>query len=242
MYNNCRHFGDVIVKQVSGIAMGTSPAPTFANHLWPYTNRNMSPLSSQLWCCICTISTMTEWAYGSMTRTLLRMTITRRHSRLVSTKVGYSGLSANTLIRQSLWTYKRVTTSLYAKPMALHFSPPLHSCHAPGVFSGLIFGNVLCIHQLCSHGANIKKDVILFLCCLLDLWNQLSQVTPLFQQTIDNLMAYLHCSALEHLRLKSKRATDGHWLVFFHLPYYPANHPSKVIQKAVVQPGQYTPW
>ncbi len=105
MYNSCMFFGDVIVKQVSGIAMGMSPIPTLANLLWPYTNRNMSSHSSQLWCCIFAVSLMTEWAYGSMPQTLLQMTTTGLCSRLVSTKVGYSGLSANTLMRQSSWTY-----------------------------------------------------------------------------------------------------------------------------------------
>jgi hypothetical protein len=31
MFNNCMQFGDIIVKQISGIAMGMSPAPTIAN-------------------------------------------------------------------------------------------------------------------------------------------------------------------------------------------------------------------
>ncbi len=33
---------------------------------------------------------------------------------------------------------KKVTTSLYAKPMVLHLYLPPHSCHAPKVLSGLI--------------------------------------------------------------------------------------------------------
>ena len=31
MFNNRMRFGDIIVKQLSGIAMGMSPAPTIAN-------------------------------------------------------------------------------------------------------------------------------------------------------------------------------------------------------------------
>jgi hypothetical protein len=31
MYNNCMRFGNVLVKQISGIAMGMSPVPTLAN-------------------------------------------------------------------------------------------------------------------------------------------------------------------------------------------------------------------
>jgi hypothetical protein len=31
MFNNCMRFGNIIVKQISRIAMGMSPAPTIAN-------------------------------------------------------------------------------------------------------------------------------------------------------------------------------------------------------------------
>jgi len=41
-----------------------------------------------------------------------------------------------------------ITTSLYAKHMALHLFLPTHSCHTPGDLSSLVFGNVLRIHQL----------------------------------------------------------------------------------------------
>ena len=41
MHNNCMRFGNVLVKQISRIAMGMSPAPTLANHLWPYMKPNM---------------------------------------------------------------------------------------------------------------------------------------------------------------------------------------------------------
>jgi hypothetical protein len=68
---------------------------------------------------------------------------------------------------------KKVVTSLYAKPLALHLYLPPHSCHAPGVLSGLIFGNVLHIHQLCSAAVDIKKELKLFFHCLLDRGYQL---------------------------------------------------------------------
>jgi hypothetical protein len=81
---------------------------------------------------------------------------------------------------------RKVVTSLYAKPLALHLYLPPHSCHAPGVLSGLIFGNVLCIHQLCSAAADIKKELKLFFHCLLDHGYQPQKINPLFQQAIDN--------------------------------------------------------
>jgi hypothetical protein len=33
---------------------------------------------------------------------------------------------------------KKIVTSLFAKPMALHLYIPLHSCHAPGVLVGMV--------------------------------------------------------------------------------------------------------
>ena len=38
---------------------------------------------------------------------------------------------------------KQIKSCLYAKPLALHLYIPPHSCHPPGVLSGLVLGNVL---------------------------------------------------------------------------------------------------
>jgi hypothetical protein len=95
----------------------------------------------------------------------------------------------------------------------------------------LIFGNVLHIHQLCSAAVDTKKELKLFFHCLLDRGYQPQKITPLFQQAIDNATAYLNCFALKRLCIKSRKATDGRRQVFLHLPYHPANPPSKVIQR-----------
>jgi hypothetical protein len=126
---------------------------------------------------------------------------------------------------------RKVVTSLYANPLALHLYLPPHSCHAPGVLSGLIFGNVLRIHQLCSTAADTKKELKLFFHRLLDRGYKLHTITPIFQQAIDNATAYLNRSALERLRMKSRKATESRWQVFLHLPYHPVNPPSKAIQR-----------
>jgi hypothetical protein len=138
---------------------------------------------------------------------------------------------------------RRITTSLYAKPMALHLYLPPHSCHAPGVFSGLVFGNVLCIHQLCSDAQDVVKELKLLLHCLLDQGYQLIQLTPLFQKAMDNTKAYLRCTSLDHLQTRSKKEAANRQRVFLHLPYHPANPSSKAIQKlwarrVAMPPGQ----
>ena len=126
---------------------------------------------------------------------------------------------------------KKVVTSLYAKPMVLHLYIPPHLCHVPGVLPGIVFENVLRIHQLCSQAGDITREITLFLRRLLDCGYQMVQLTPLFQQAMDNDKAYLQCTALDHLRVKSKKGEGQHRRVFLHLPYHPTNPSSKMIQK-----------
>jgi hypothetical protein len=59
----------------------------------------------------------------------------------------------------------------------------------------------------------------------------MAQLTPLFQQAMDNAKAYLRRTALDHLCAKSKKGEGQHQRVFLHLPYHPANPSSKTIQK-----------
>ena len=73
----------------------------------------------------------------------------------------------------------KTVTSLYAKPLALYLYIPPHSCHAPGVLSGLIFGMILRIHQLCSKEEDIDKELHLFVSRLLDRGYDLDKIKPL---------------------------------------------------------------
>jgi hypothetical protein len=123
---------------------------------------------------------------------------------------------------------RHITTPLYTKPMALHLYLPPHSCHAPDVLSGLVFGNVLHIHQLCSDANDVMKELKLFFHRLLDRGYQMSQLTHLFQQLMDNANAYLRRTALDHLRAWSKKETSHCQQVFLHLLYHPANPSSKL--------------
>ncbi len=140
---------------------------------------------------------------------------------------------------------KKIVMSLFAKPMALHLYIPPHSCHAPGSLLGIVFGNDLAIHQLCSRATNIVRELKLFFLCLLDQGYQSLQLMLLFQQAIDNAKNYLQCTALDHVRAKSRKDTAHCRRVFLHLLYHPANPSSKSIQKlwcdVVATPKGQTP-
>jgi hypothetical protein len=75
------------------------------------------------------------------------------------------------------------------------------------------------------------KELKLFFHRLLDRGYQSSQLTPLFQQAMDNAKIYLKRTALDHLRTKSKKKAAHRRRGFLHLPYHSANPSSKAIQK-----------
>ncbi len=79
MYNNRMHFGDVLVKQISGIAIGMSPAPTLANlFVAIYKDEHILPFIPTVLSTCVALSTM-GLASGFMTQTLLLMRAIGRH-------------------------------------------------------------------------------------------------------------------------------------------------------------------
>ena len=72
------------------------------------------------------------------------------------------------------------STSIYTKPLALHLYIPPISCHAPGVYTGLIQGHFHHIYSLCSHQEDIALEIQLFYQRLLDRGYSLDQLIPLF--------------------------------------------------------------
>jgi hypothetical protein len=247
MFNNRMRFGDIIVKQISGISMGMSPAPTIANlfmaiyeaeHVLRYIPSVVLYLRGFIH------DGLGVWLHDP------DPTVDERNWKKFQDCLNASGLwwifstRSWEAVFMDLWLKiegKKIVTSLYAKPMALHLYLPPHSCHAPGVLSGLVFGNVLRIHQLCSNTSDVVKEKKQFLHHLFDQGYQLAQLTPLFQKAVDNAKAYLRCIALDHLRVPFMKQASHHQRVFLHLPYHPANPSSKTIQKLWLSQVA-TPW
>ncbi len=247
MLNNPMQFGDIIAKQLSGIAMGMSPAPTIANlfvaiyettHVLPYIPQvvlylchfiddgfgtwlhNPDPLvdeSNWLNFQACLNESGLKWIFSKQLAEVVFMDLRLKIEA------------------------KKVVASLYAKPIALHLYIPPHSCHAPGVLPGIVFGNVLQLHQLCSHAADVTLELKIFLHCLLDCGYQLAKLTPLIQQAMDNAKAYLSHTTLNHLQARLRKEEGQHQHFFLHHSYHPAHPSSKLIQKALVQLRSPTP-
>jgi len=237
MFNNRMRFGDIIVKQLSGIAMGMSPAPTIAN-LYVAIYEEMHILQF-LPSPILYLRRFIDDGFGIWLHDPDPLIDEKNWSDFQAC-LNASGLNwifskrADEVIFMDLRLRiegRHIKTSLYAKPMALHLYLPPHSCHAPGVLSGLVCGNILRIYTLCSDAKDIDKELKLFFHRLLDRGYQMEQLTPHFQRGIENAKAYLQRTTLDRLRAKSKKETAYCRRVFLHLPYHPANPSSKAIQK-----------
>jgi len=114
--------------------------------------------------------------------------------------------------------------------MVLHLNIPLHSCHPPGVLSGLVFGNVLRIYRIFSNKDDINTQLCLFFSRLLDRGYQSKQIEELFSKAMANAQTCLATPDEYRLQIKLKKKEESKRQVFFHLPYYPDNPPSHVHQ------------
>ena len=88
---------------------------------------------------------------------------------------------------------RRFIALLYVKPMALYLYIPPNSSHAPGTLTGLVYGQVLRIYQLCSLSlsTDIDKELVAFYRRLLARGYHARQILPLFKKAIDNACTHL---------------------------------------------------
>jgi len=236
MKNNRMRFGDLIYHQIRGVAMGMSPAPTIANlYVGIYETAHILPLLGKyllfykrfiddgfaVWLhdpdpiidaknwndfqAICNAMGL-SWTFKSPRKKLIFMDMT---IQIVGNKL---------------------VTTIYAKPLALYQYIPPNSCHPPGVLTGLIYGQVLRIYQLCSLSEDIDKELSLFYKRLLNRGYLTPKLIPLFEQGINNAISYLSLSPQQReLRAKTKVGKPDE-RIFFHIPYHPQNPSSGTIQ------------
>jgi hypothetical protein len=124
----------------------------------------------------------------------------------------------------------RIATSLYAKPMALYLYIPPNLSHAPGIFMGLVYGQVLRVYQLCLRSKDIDTKLAAFYRRLCAQGYHPCQLLPLFKKAINNACTYLsRMDDEQRFIAKEKKDASKQW-VFFHLPFHPQLPPSAEIQ------------
>ena len=112
----------------------------------------------------------------------------------------------------------RITTSLYNKPLALYQYIPPKSCHPPGVLTGLVYGQILCFHQLCSNNSDIEKELCLLCKRLINCGYLHNKILPLFVKGIDNATSYL-LMTMEQREAKKKSNKLGCQFLFQECPF-----------------------
>jgi len=237
MRNNRMKFGNMIVHQHKGIAMGMAPTPSIANlfvAIYEQAHITTFPASSLHF-----LRRFIDDGFGIWLRDIDSKT-DEANWTLFKSIVNSMGLQWEFSPRSSTVTFMdlnihlrrgRIITSLYTKPMALHLYIPPSSCHAPGVIPGLVHGQLYRIFKLCSHKRDIEREIHAFFVRLLARGHSLCNLTPLFIKAEQEVKQQIATQQQPPGNLQKIPQSHGHETVFLHLTYHPNNPPASEIQR-----------
>lgn len=264
MNNNRMRFNNLYVHQHKGIAMGMAPAPSIANlFVAIYENSNIITFPTTH---LMFLRRFIDDGFGIWLRDTDNTKDTQQWE-LFQTIVNEMGLSWEFSHRSQTVTFMdlnititdgKLSTSLYAKPMALHLYIPPSSCHTPGLTIGLIHGHFYRLFMLCSQEKDIELEIYEFFNRLLDRGYSLPTLIPIFlnaeqkarkrraQQLLlqNNLLTHPHDTRDTATTVRSTTRQNNE-SVFLHLRYHPSNPKSHMIQdlwrRYVLTPPGETP-
>ena len=236
MKNNRMRFGDLIAHQHKGIAMGMAPAPTIANiYVAIFENEHIiNKWATHLYF----LRRFIDDGFGIWLRDPDESRDAAEWNNFKNT-INSMGLtweftdrSNTTMFMDLTITIEngRLSTAIYAKPMALHLYIPPTSSHAPGITTGLIFGHTLRVHRLCSHQQDIDNELKKFFKQLIDRGHSPGIILPLLKKSelkAQERVAYER----ENDQSINEDKLDTPDQIFLHLPFHPSNPNSAAIQK-----------
>ena len=243
MRNNIVHFGDTYHKQLCGTAMGTPPAPPYANlYAAIKEERALERFSTH----ITFFRRFIDDIFGMFTfQSPQDVTVWEAikedfNDPLFELEWEFSPLSKSvdfmdlTISIDS--STNRISTTLYEKKSNLHLYIPPHSCHPPGVLQGMVFGCIHRIYTLCSDPADQHARTQQFYRHLSARGYKRETLAPLFAQAVTKAKAYTGP--------KEKQGIPK-GAILFHLQYNPKLPPSREIQQAwrqnMLQPHSRAP-
>ncbi|KAL7483540.1 hypothetical protein ACHAW6_009181 [Cyclotella cf. meneghiniana] len=117
-----------------------------------------------------------------------------------------------------------LNTTLYKKPQNLYIYLPPHSSHPKGIKTGLIYGQVRCIHRLCSNKDDSDTCIKRLFQCLVTRGHKPERLIPIFTRAENDMTHSLkhkgtHSNKTTPQQQQTKRA------LFFHLKYHPEDPP-----------------
>ena len=156
MENMLFQFGDLYYKQTSGTTMGEPPASDYTNIFFGIHEMSFLPeFKDNLKAYRCFIHDI----FGIWIPHPDPAINNDRWNNFKSTVNSFHGLewvlveqsnSVNFIDLTISLDNGKITTKVYEKPMSLHQYIPPYSVHPPGMARGLVIGQTLYFHQLCS--------------------------------------------------------------------------------------------
>jgi hypothetical protein len=219
MTSNLFQFGDTYWKQLTGTAMGTPPAPMYATlyyaiHELSFPKHLVAhmPLYKRYIDDTFAIWTGTAAEFLELKLFMNDFGILKWTFSDLCYKVDYLDMT----IRLD---GPHLRTTIFEKALNLYLYLPPHSAHAPGALSGLIHGLIKRIYRLTTDPADCEQN-------LKDIWLRLRRrgyssaaLRPLFDSGYAN-----------RLTTSDKIDPSTKEIIFLHVPYHPANPPSRVLQ------------
>jgi hypothetical protein len=243
--NNVIQFGDTYWRQISGTGMGISPAPPWATIFYALHENNFLPPWSQH---ILFYKRFIDDVFGiwlphpSPTQDAInwcnfKQTMQQWHGLQweftpLSTSCNFMDLTI------TITPSGHLSTTLYEKPQNLYLYIPPHSAHPSGMLSGLIHGNILRIHRLCSSPEDIKRKSTEFFTRLTHRGYTTKQLTPLFTSAHRRALLYNPTPL-------PKNTLHNDNKLFFHLSFHPEDPKPSTIHKiwdsVVANPPDHRP-
>ena len=243
-------FGDLHFKQVKGTAMGTPPAPPWATIYFGIHEQSF----------LGTYADVLK-LYRRFIDDILGIWLTHPDPATdaqlwkdFQAEINNGGLS---------WTFSnrgkrvdfmdltisivndRIETTLFEKSMALYQYIPPSSAHPPGLLNGLVVGQVLRFHQLCTSISDVHEKMRLLHRRLIQRGYSEARLFPYFVQGLSVARTFLAMS--KEQRLASKNTSEPNpSVIFFHLKFHPHDPISSTIQalwrETVMEPADRQPF
>jgi hypothetical protein len=234
MKNNRMRLGNLIYHQIRGVAMRMLPALTIANlYVAIYKSDHIVGVKYLLFYKRFIDDGIADWLHDEDPTT--------NASNWNDFKACINAMGLNWMFKSARkkLTFmdmtiqvkgEKIVTTIYAKPLALYQCISPNSCHPPVVLTGLIFGQILRIYQLCSHSKDVNKELSLLHTHLLTHGYASNKLLPLFEKGINNAISYLTQTSEQRDTIKKAKIRKSDVRIFFHIPYHPQNPSSGFIQ------------
>ena len=149
--------------------------------------------------------------------------------------------------------HNTVATQLYEKVLNLYLYISPFSSHSPGVLSGLIIGNILRIHHLCSDTETKNSFYQKFFLRLRARGYLPSQLIPLFERGIKLAIVKPMPSTknkrrsrlmLQQQQQHNQQSDSSNDTIFLHIPYHPKDplswHVQRLFRQTFLSKGKPT--